>query len=83
MKESDKAIFLKAANTMRRSCPNLASDSSPDITPLLGAVNHLFPIYFRPSTQKSSAPRCQHRKAEVCFNSLPRELCGLLASFLF
>ncbi|KAF6032281.1 hypothetical protein EB796_009407 [Bugula neritina] len=64
-KEYDRAIFLKAANTMRRSCPNLASDSSPDITPLLGAVNHLFPIYFKPSTQKSSAPRCQHRKAEA------------------
>ncbi|KAF6033153.1 hypothetical protein EB796_008538 [Bugula neritina] len=82
-KEYDRAIFLKAANTMRRSCPNLASDSSPDITPLLGAVNHLFPIYFKPSAQKSSAPSCQHRKAEVCFTSFPRELCGLLASFLF
>ncbi|KAF6019468.1 hypothetical protein EB796_022210 [Bugula neritina] len=66
-KESDRVIFLKAANTMKRSCRNLASDSSPDITPLLGAVNHLFPIYFRPSSQKSSAPSCQHK----------RELCGL------
>ncbi|KAF6032261.1 hypothetical protein EB796_009403 [Bugula neritina] len=64
-KETDKAIFLKAANTMRRSCPNLASDSSPDITPLLGALNHLFPIYFRPSSQKTSAPSCQHKKAEA------------------